>query len=164
VELSEHRARLRELLPPHASVHNPIDATAGIDPATFEACLDAVLADGTVHAVLAIAALTAVSNPVTAITEAVTRARSNGITTPVLAVQLSQPEAIRAMPAGALRPAPSYADPATAVRALTAATCSAEADPSTPTTMMLVVVSVLVSSAPALPEWTRPATPRGRTR
>jgi acyl-CoA synthetase (NDP forming)/GNAT superfamily N-acetyltransferase len=115
------RARLQELLPPHASVHNPIDTTAGIDPATFGACLEAVLADETVHAVLALATSTAVSNPATAITEAVSRARSKGITTPVLAVQLSQPEAIRALPADALQPVPSYADPAVAARALTAA-------------------------------------------
>jgi acyl-CoA synthetase (NDP forming) len=115
------RARLRELLPPYASVRNPIDTTAGIDPATFGACLEAVLDDDTVHAVLALAAPTAVSNPATAITEAVTRARSKGITTPVLAVQLSQPEAIRALQADSPRPVPTYSDPAVAVRALTAA-------------------------------------------
>lgn len=115
------RATLRELLPPHASVHNPIDTTAGIDPATFGACLEAVLADETVHAVLALAAPTAVSNPATAITEAVSHARSEGITTPVIAVQLSQPEAIRALHADSLRPVPSYSDPAVAVHALTAA-------------------------------------------
>ena len=119
---SEHtRARLRELLPPHASVHNPIDTTAGIDPATFGACLDAVLADDTVHAVLALVVPTAVSNPAIAITEAVTRARSNGITTPVLAVQLSQPEATRVLQDDSPQLVPSYADPAVAVRALTAA-------------------------------------------
>lgn len=122
VEPSEPtRTALRELLPPHASVRNPIDTTAGIDPATFGACLEAVLADDTVHAVLAIATPTAVSNPATAITDAVARARSKGITTPVLAVQLSQPEAIRAGQIGSGRPVPTYADPAVAVRALTAA-------------------------------------------
>ncbi|MDQ3901010.1 MAG: hypothetical protein M3319_11435 [Actinomycetota bacterium] len=110
------RARLRELLPPHASVHNPIDTTAGIDPATFGACLEAVLDDDTVQAVLALAAPTAVSNPATAITEAVTRARSKGITTPVLAVQLSQPEAIRGLQTDSPRPVPTYSDPAVAVR------------------------------------------------
>jgi acyl-CoA synthetase (NDP forming) len=115
------RTTLRKLLPPHASVHNPIDTTAGIDPATFGACLEAILADDTIHAVLALAAPTAVSNPATAITDAVTRARSKGITTPVLAVQLSQREAIRVLQDDSLRPVPSYADPAVAVHALTAA-------------------------------------------
>jgi acyl-CoA synthetase (NDP forming) len=113
VEPSERtRTALRELLPRHASVRNPIDTTAGIDPATFGACLEAVFADETVHAVLAIVAPTAVSTPAIAITDAVARARSGGITTPVLAVQLSQPETIRAMPTDALQPVPSYTDPA----------------------------------------------------
>jgi acyl-CoA synthetase (NDP forming) len=122
VEPSEPtRTALRELLPPHASVRNPIDTTAGIDPATFGACLEAVLADDTVHAVLTIATPTAVSNPASAMTDALARARSKGITTPVLTVQLSQPEAIRAVQISSGRPVPSYADPAVAVRALTAA-------------------------------------------
>ncbi len=112
---------LRKLLPPHASLHNPIDTTAGIDPATFGACLEAVLADGTVHAVVAITAPTAVGDPAIAITEAVARARGEGVTTPVVAVQLSQPHAIRGLKAGSLRPVPSYADPAVAVQALAAA-------------------------------------------
>jgi acyl-CoA synthetase (NDP forming) len=115
------RATLRALLPPHASLCNPIDTTAGIDPATFGTCLQAILADDTVHAVVAISAPTAVGDPATAVTDAVARARNTGITTPVLAVQLSQPEAIRPLKAGSLRPVPSYADPAVAVQALTAA-------------------------------------------
>lgn len=55
-ELSERtHAALRALLPPPASLHNPVDTTAGVDAATFGACVDAVLADNTVHAVIAIA-------------------------------------------------------------------------------------------------------------
>jgi acyl-CoA synthetase (NDP forming) len=121
-EPSEHiRTRLRKLLPPHASLRNPIDTTAGIDPGTFGACVEAVLADDTVHAVVAITAPTALGDPAIGITEAVARVRSNGITTPVLTVQLSQPETVRALTAVAPRPVPSYADPAVAVHALTAA-------------------------------------------
>jgi len=121
-EPSEHiRTRLRKLLPPHASLRNPIDTTAGIDPGTFGACVEAVLADDTVHAVVAITAPTALGDPAIGITEAVARVRSNGITTPVLTVQLSQPETVRALTAVAPRPVPSYADPSVAVHALTAA-------------------------------------------
>ena len=122
VQLSEQtRTTLRTLLPPQASVHNPIDTTAGIDPDTFGACLDTVLADGAVHAVVAISARTAVGDPEIAIPAAVARARNTGITTPVIAVQLSQPEAVRALTAGSPQPVPSYADPAVAVRALAGA-------------------------------------------
>lgn len=122
VELSEQtRTTLRTLLPSHASVRNPIDTTAGINPATFGACLRAVLADDTVHAVVAISAPTAVGDPAIAITAAVARARSMGITTPVVAVQLSQPETICALKADSQPPVPSYADPAVAVHALAAA-------------------------------------------
>ncbi|MGH4011492.1 MAG: GNAT family N-acetyltransferase [Pseudonocardiaceae bacterium] len=118
-ELSEHtHAMLRKLLPPQASLHNPIDTTAGIDTVTFGACLDAVLADDTVHAVIAIVAPTALGNPTTMIAEATGRARDKGITTPVLAVRVNQPEAIRALRDGTAQPVPSYADPALAAGAL----------------------------------------------
>jgi acyl-CoA synthetase (NDP forming)/GNAT superfamily N-acetyltransferase len=112
------RARLRKLLPPQASLHNPIDTTAGINSATFGACLEAVLADDTVHAVVAIAAPTALGDPAIEITQALDRARGKGITTPVLAVQVSQPEVVHSLKADSGHPVPSYADPAVAVHAL----------------------------------------------
>jgi acyl-CoA synthetase (NDP forming) len=115
-------AALRSLLPPPASLHNPIDTTAGIDATTFGACMDAVLADETVHAVIAIAAPTALGDPAVAIAEATDRARSRGVTTPVLAVRVSQPEAVRPL-RRAPRPVPSYADPAVAAHALAHAVC-----------------------------------------
>jgi acyl-CoA synthetase (NDP forming) len=120
------RAMLRQLLPLHASLHNPIDTTAGIDAARFGVCMEAVLADGTVHAVIAIVAPTALGDPTAVIAEVTDRARSKGITTPVLAVRVSQPEAISALRAestdalraGTARPVPCYADPALAAGAL----------------------------------------------
>lgn len=118
-ELCEHtRATLRELLPEHASVDNPVDTTLGVDAAAFGACLDAVLADDAVHAVIAIAAPTALGDPMVAIAQATARARRKGITTPVLAVRVSQPEAIRPLSTDSPRPVPSYADPAVAAQAL----------------------------------------------
>ncbi len=122
VQLSEQtRTTLRALLPPQASVRNPIDTTAGIDPDTFGACLDTILADQAVQAVVAISARTAVGDLEVAISGAVARARNTGITTPAVAVQLSQPEAVRALKADSRPPVPSYADPAVAVHALAAA-------------------------------------------
>jgi acyl-CoA synthetase (NDP forming)/GNAT superfamily N-acetyltransferase len=118
-ELSEcTRATLRQLLPTQASLHNPIDTTAGVDAATFGACLDTVLADDTVHAVIAIVAPTGLGDPTVVIAEVTDRARNKGSTTPVLAVRVSQPEAVCALRAGTARPVPSYADPALAADAL----------------------------------------------
>jgi acyl-CoA synthetase (NDP forming)/GNAT superfamily N-acetyltransferase len=118
-ELSEHtHATLEQLLPPHASLHNPIDTTAGADAVTFGACLDAVLADSTVHAVIAIVAPTALGDPTAMIAQATGCARRKGITTPVLAVRVNQPETIHALREGAAQPVPSYADPALAADAL----------------------------------------------
>src|SRR5262249_62133511 len=105
-------------LPPHASPHNPIDTTAGIDAATYGACLDAVLTDDTVHAVIAIAAPTALSDPTAVIAEATARAHGTGITTPVLAVRLTQPQPSNTLRTETTRPVPSYADPALAGDAL----------------------------------------------
>jgi acyl-CoA synthetase (NDP forming)/GNAT superfamily N-acetyltransferase len=118
-ELSEPtRATLRQLLPPHASLHNPIDTTAGIDAARFGACMEAVLADVTVHAVIAIVAPTALGDPTAVIAEVTDRARGKGSTTPVLAVRVSQPETISALRARTGRPVPCYADSALAAGAL----------------------------------------------
>jgi acetyl coenzyme A synthetase (ADP forming)-like protein len=46
------RAYLRRRLPPAASVNNPIDLFPGSGPSTFATCLDALLADETVDAVV----------------------------------------------------------------------------------------------------------------
>jgi acyl-CoA synthetase (NDP forming)/GNAT superfamily N-acetyltransferase len=52
------RARLRRLLPPGASVANPVDTIASVSGPAFERALRAVLADGGVDAVLAVIAPT----------------------------------------------------------------------------------------------------------
>lgn len=46
------RAYLHRRLPPAASVNNPVDLFPGSGPATFATCLDALLADETVDAVI----------------------------------------------------------------------------------------------------------------
>ncbi|HSM57574.1 MAG TPA: acetate--CoA ligase family protein [Candidatus Sulfomarinibacteraceae bacterium] len=50
----ETRARLREGLPPAASVHNPVDMLASASPQQYAACLRHLLADPEVHSVLVI--------------------------------------------------------------------------------------------------------------
>jgi acyl-CoA synthetase (NDP forming)/GNAT superfamily N-acetyltransferase len=60
------REKLAALLPAQASVDNPVDTTAGVDAATFGACLDVLLADDGVDAVLAAGVPTALADPVTA--------------------------------------------------------------------------------------------------
>ncbi len=50
------KAYLRKRVPPAASVNNPVDILAGPGPATYALCLDALLSDETVDAVVAITA------------------------------------------------------------------------------------------------------------
>jgi acetyltransferase len=52
----ETRAFLRQHVPPAASVENPVDILAGSGPETYALCLDALLADETVDAVVVITA------------------------------------------------------------------------------------------------------------
>ncbi len=50
------RDYIRQRVPPAASVNNPVDILAGPGPATYALCLDALLTDETVDAVVAITA------------------------------------------------------------------------------------------------------------
>lgn len=52
----ETRAYIRKRVPPAASVKNPVDILAGPGPGTYALCLDALLSDDTVDAVVAITA------------------------------------------------------------------------------------------------------------
>ncbi|MCA9920724.1 MAG: acetate--CoA ligase family protein, partial [Anaerolineales bacterium] len=54
-DLSEEtQAALREVLPPAASIHNPVDMLASASPTDYAACLQILLADPNVHSVMAI--------------------------------------------------------------------------------------------------------------
>ncbi|NKQ51788.1 GNAT family N-acetyltransferase [Amycolatopsis sp. K13G38] len=109
----ETRAALRALLPDQASVRNPIDTTAAVDAALFGSCLDLLLADPAVDAVLAATVPTALGDPMAAVAQ-----RVRACAKPVLAVRLGQlahvePLADEHGPATA-----SYSDPADAAAAL----------------------------------------------
>lgn len=50
----ETQARLREVLPPHASVRNPVDTIAGAGPETYRACLEILCDDPQLDALVVI--------------------------------------------------------------------------------------------------------------
>ncbi|MFI7680130.1 GNAT family N-acetyltransferase [Actinophytocola sp. NPDC049390] len=109
------RAALAALLPTQASTDNPIDTTAAVNAATFAACLDVLLADGSIDAVLAVGVPTAVADPVTA-APAIARERRKT----VLVVRPGQLPSVIGL-GDEHDPAPataSYADPAAAAAAL----------------------------------------------
>ncbi|MFI7117395.1 GNAT family N-acetyltransferase [Amycolatopsis sp. NPDC049868] len=94
----ETQAALRRLLPEHASVGNPLDTSAAVTAGTFASCVDAVLADEGVDAVIAVGVPTGVGDPLAGL------AGRPGDKT-VLAVRLGQLESVS--PHGGI---PCYAD------------------------------------------------------
>jgi acyl-CoA synthetase (NDP forming)/GNAT superfamily N-acetyltransferase len=113
------RAALAERLPAQASLANPIDTTAGVDEATFAACLEVLLADDSIDAVLAAGVPTALADPVTAV-PAIARARRKtvlvarpGQLASVIALSVETTDEHDPAPATA-----SFADPAAAAAAL----------------------------------------------
>jgi acyl-CoA synthetase (NDP forming)/GNAT superfamily N-acetyltransferase len=83
--------RLARLLAPGAAVAGPVDTGAAVSAATFRECLEAVAADDSVDAVLALEVPTAVADLTTAITTA-------KVTKPMAAVLLGQPDSVRVVP------------------------------------------------------------------
>ncbi|HEX5115317.1 MAG TPA: GNAT family N-acetyltransferase [Pseudonocardiaceae bacterium] len=105
--------RLRALLPPAASLANPVDTTAVVDVDTFRRCVAAVRADPGVDAVVVASVPTAVGDPIAGLGTIAAGDK------PLLAVRLSQQAAVAALPGVDGTPATaSYADPATAVKVL----------------------------------------------
>ena len=107
----ETRDKLAAVLPAQATLDNPIDTTAGIDAATFGACLEILLADDDVDAVLVTGVPTALADPVTAV-PAIARQRSK-------TVLVARPGQLASVTGFGEPPATaSYADPAAAAAAL----------------------------------------------
>lgn len=104
---------LRALLPDQASPHNPVDTTAGVDAPVFGACLDAVLADERVDAVIAATVPTALGDPITAVAQ---RARCSA--KPVLAVRLGQLAHVASLGDDESPATAGYTDPADAAATL----------------------------------------------
>jgi acyl-CoA synthetase (NDP forming)/GNAT superfamily N-acetyltransferase len=107
---------LRGLLPAGAATGNPVDTSAVIAATEFAAAVAALRADPQLDAVLAVTVPTALGDPFPGIAQAAA-AGSSG--TPLLAVNLGQPEHIRAVRVpGSDVTVPSFADPAAAAAAL----------------------------------------------
>jgi acyl-CoA synthetase (NDP forming) len=116
------RRRLAGLLPPGATIGNPVDTTAAIGADTFRACLEAVAADDGVDAVLSVTVPTAVADPGAALAAV-------SATKPIGAVVLDQAEDVRLVRRAAgsapadpgarhVSAVPCYAFPEGAARAL----------------------------------------------
>jgi acyl-CoA synthetase (NDP forming) len=109
------REALAALLPAQATVDNPIDTTAGVTAAAVGACLEVLLADDTVDAVLAAGVPTALADPVTAVTTSARQRRKT-----VLVARPGQLASVTGL-GDERNPAPataSFADPAAAATAL----------------------------------------------
>ncbi|TNC24807.1 bifunctional acetate--CoA ligase family protein/GNAT family N-acetyltransferase [Amycolatopsis alkalitolerans] len=109
----ETRSALHALLPEQASLHNPVDTTAGVGADLFGACLDAVLADPGIDAVLAATVPTALGDPMATVPE---RARRSA--KPVLAVRLGQLGHVEPLTDERGPATASFTDPADAAAAL----------------------------------------------
>ncbi len=117
--------RLAGLLPAGATVSGPVDTTATVSIPRFRACLEAVAADESVDAVLALGVPTAIADLRAAILTA-------QVDKPMAAVLLDQPEGVSLLGAGAgtdgeagggpgpatARRLPAYSYPESAARAL----------------------------------------------
>lgn len=114
------RDALAALLPRTAAVANPVDTTATVAAGTFGRVVEAVLVDPAVDAVIAISAATAVGDPLDGLAAVLDERPGR----PIVAVRLGQPEAVAGPRPDRARSAawtPSFADPATAARALAGA-------------------------------------------
>ncbi|PXY36980.1 acyl-CoA synthetase [Prauserella flavalba] len=108
------RTRLRLLLPAQAGVGNPVDTTAAVPAPVFGACLDALVEDDGVDAVIVATLPTAVGDPAAALSERVSLRGK-----PVLVVRpdrLAEVEPLLPGPGGP--GTASYADPEDAAQAL----------------------------------------------
>ena len=104
--------RLAQILPPGATIANPVDTTAAIDAAAFSQCLEAIGADDGVDAVISVIVPTAMGE----LTEAVTAAT---LPKPIVAAVLDQAEDVRLLSGQRSGAAvPCFAYPEGAVKAL----------------------------------------------
>jgi len=107
------RDALARFLPAEASVHNPVDTTAGVDADAFGACLDVLLAAAEVDAVIAVGVPTAVSDPITAAAD-----RGHRFDKPLLVVRPGQSPLVTGLRDDDGVATASYADPSAAATAL----------------------------------------------
>lgn len=113
------RSAIAEVTPPQASVHNPVDITAGIDIHTFGRVLELVISDPGIDAVLVPVVDTAITDPTSTIAPAVARPQQSGVTKPVVVVRVGSSVPVTALNADEGKVCiPCFNDPALAARAL----------------------------------------------
>ncbi|WP_037070120.1 bifunctional GNAT family N-acetyltransferase/acetate--CoA ligase family protein [Pseudonocardia acaciae] len=108
------RAALGAVLPPAASVTNPVDTTATVPAPSFRRAIELLRADPAVDAVLAVGVCTGAGDPLAELAALDTRSAG----TPLVAVRLGQASAVELPTPGS---AAVFADPSTAARALSLA-------------------------------------------
>ncbi|WP_169748089.1 hypothetical protein [Pseudonocardia acaciae] len=110
------RSALAALLPPAASVTNPVDATATVPASTFRCAIEQLSLDPSVDVVFAVAVSTDAGDPLTDLGSMATG-------TPLVVVRLGQPVGVdRLATSGPSALAPAvFADPSVAARALSLA-------------------------------------------
>ncbi|MBO1414509.1 bifunctional GNAT family N-acetyltransferase/acetate--CoA ligase family protein [Streptomyces sp. FH025] len=118
LELPELPAELGKLLPPGASVRNPVDTTAAVDPTELALFLRALEREEAVDAILVCLVPTALGttparDPVRALLEGPARRR-----VPIAAVLLDQQVPVRYRNCADSGVLPAYSDPVAAARAL----------------------------------------------
>jgi acetyl coenzyme A synthetase (ADP forming)-like protein len=108
----ETRARLREMLPPTASIGNPVDMIASASPEHYEKSLELLLRDPNIDSVLVIFIPPIAIDP-EAVARAIVKASESADGKPVVAIFMSAKGAPRV-----LAPIPSFPFPESAARAL----------------------------------------------
>ncbi len=111
-------AALKEILPPYASIYNPVDVGSDAPAARMADAVDAVLRDPAVHSLLILAAPTA-HMPLATIMEE-TAAKTAGHAKPVFACLMGGDGVVEARRVFTARHIPCYAFPETAVDAIAA--------------------------------------------
>ncbi|MFF8670057.1 GNAT family N-acetyltransferase [Streptomyces sp. NPDC015242] len=115
----ELAAGLLAVLPHGATAANPVDATAAVSERQLADCLDRIVRDGTVDAVLVALVPTAVAAATgDDLVRALTGTSGRGAAKPMAAVRLEQGLSVRLLPTADGGTVPSYAEPQAAARAL----------------------------------------------
>lgn len=161
-ELSEDvQAALRAAVPSAASLRNPVDLGAAVQPDQIETVLTELTRCGEIDAVVTVFAETLAARP-TAVRDAVLKAASDS-RVPVVATEVGTAPSTAAIPGGTRR-LPVFGFPESSVRALSIAVGAARAmtlsalPPLRPVDVSLAGVRSTISTRVERPGWLDPAT------
>lgn len=112
------RTELADFIPSYGSVRNPVDTTAGVDDDAFAHCLELLLRDPALDAVLVRTVDTAITKPSARLAPAIARVRATGPSKPVLVSRAGETRSVTKLDAARLPQVPVFSDPALAARCL----------------------------------------------